>query len=131
VLVTHLPPVVDTLMKTQLGSLAIDLAWIAAGLVYWWPVILDSPSHPRFTPPLKMGYLVIGMMFSPIMFGLVGFLVYSEHPLYGIFELAPPIAGISSHDDHQMAGVLMSVGGAIIAFIGMSVVFFRWSRESA
>jgi cytochrome c oxidase assembly factor CtaG len=77
-----------------------------------------------------MGYLVLGMMFSPIMFGLVGFLVYSTTPLYGVFELAPPLPGVSAHADHQLAGVMMSVGGALIAFIAISVIFFRWNKES-
>jgi putative membrane protein len=129
VLATHLPPIVDTLMATQVGSLLIDLLWIGAGLVFWWPVILDVPRQPRFAHPLKMGYIVLGMMFSPIMYGLVGFLVYSQTPLYGVFELAPPLPGVSSHADHQVAGVLMSVGGAIIAFITISVIYFRWNRE--
>jgi cytochrome c oxidase assembly factor CtaG len=128
VLVTHLPPVVDTLMVSQLGSLLIDLLWIATGLVFWWPVVLSSPPHPKFVPPLKIGYLVLGMMFSPIMFGLVGFLAYSDHPLYGVFELAPPMSGLSSHDDHQLAGAMMSVGGATIAFIGISIIFFKWQK---
>lgn len=131
VLITHVPAVVDTLMATQFGSLLIDLTWIAAGLLFWWPVVMDAPAHPRFVPPLKIGYLVLGMMFSPVMFGLVGFLVYSPTPMYRIFELAPPIAGISSQADLQLAGVMMSVGGAVIAFIAISIIFFRWSRESA
>jgi len=130
VLATHLPAAVDTLMASQLGSMAIDLLWIAAGLLFWWPVVVPVPSHPRFTHPLRMGYLVIGMMFSPVMFGLVGFLVYSQTPLYGVFELAPPLPGVNAHADHQLAGVLMSVGGALIAFVAMSVIYFRWSRES-
>jgi putative membrane protein len=131
VLLTHLPPVVDSLMTSQAGSLLIDLTWITTGMLFWWPVILPTPARPRFSPPLKMGYLVVGMMFSPVMFGLAAFLAYSQTPLYGIFELAPPLPGISSHTDHQLAGVMMSVGGATIAFIGMSVIFFRWSKESA
>jgi cytochrome c oxidase assembly factor CtaG len=75
-----------------------------------------------------MLYLIIGLMFSPVMFGLVGFLVYAQTPLYGIFELAPPMSGLSSRDDHQLAGVLMSVGGAAIAFVAISVIFFRWNK---
>ena len=130
VLATHLPPLVDSLMATQVGSMAIDLLWIGAGLVFWWPVIRDVPRQPRFTHPVKMGYLMLGLMFSPIMFGLVGFLAYSTTPLYGVYELAPPLPGISAHDDHQLAGVMMSVGGAIIAFIAISVIFFRWNKES-
>jgi putative membrane protein len=128
VLVTHIPAVVDTLMTTQAGSFLIDLVWIAAGCLFWWPIVI-RPRHPRFSPPLQIGYLVVGLMFSPIMFGLVAFLVYSDHPLYGVFELAPPIPGIRSRDDHQLAGVLMSVGGALIAFVALSVIFFAWNRE--
>jgi putative membrane protein len=131
VLATHLPPLVDTLMATQVGSMAIDLLWIGAGIVFWWPVVLSVPAQPRFTHPVKMGYLVLGMMFSPIMFGLVGFLVYSPTPLYGVFELAPPLPGVNAQADHQLAGVLMSVGGAIIAFVSISVIFFRWNKLSA
>ena len=130
VLGTHLPPLVDTLMATQFGSMAIDLLWIGAGVVFWWPVVRDVPRQPRFTYPVKMGYLVLGMMFSPIMFGLVGFLVYSATPLYGVFELAPPLPGVSAHADHQLAGVMMSVGGALIAFVAISIIFFRWNKES-
>ncbi|MFN8580419.1 MAG: cytochrome c oxidase assembly protein [Gemmatimonadaceae bacterium] len=131
VLLTHIPAVVDGLMTSQFGSFLIDLLWLAAGILFWWPVVLDVPAHPKFQPPVKMGYLVVGMMFSPVMFGLVGFLVYASTPLYGVFELAPPLPGISSQSDHQTAGALMSVGGAVIAFIGLSVIFFRWSKDTA
>jgi putative membrane protein len=131
VLLTHVPAVVDFLMASQLGSFVIDLIWIVAGVLFWWPVVLDQPRHPGFAPPLKIGYLVLGLMFSPIMFGLVGFLAYSDHPLYGVFELAPPLPGITSHDDHQLAGVMMSVGAAAIAFTGISVIFFKWSKTDS
>ncbi|HSA54637.1 MAG TPA: cytochrome c oxidase assembly protein, partial [Gemmatimonadaceae bacterium] len=107
VLLTHLPPIVDALMVTQAGSMLIDLLWIGAGLCFWWPVVLRVPAHGRFPPPVQIGYIVLGLMFSPIMFGLVGFLVYSDTPLYGVFELAPPLPGVRARDDHQLAGVMM------------------------
>ena len=131
VLLTHLPPLVDGMMATQVGSMAIDLLWIGAGFIFWWPLIRDVPRHPRFTHPLKMGYVILAMMFSPIMFGLVGFLVNASTPLYGVFELAPPLPGINAQQDHQLAGVMMSVGATVVAFITISVIFYRWSRESA
>jgi putative membrane protein len=130
VLLTHVPAIVDGLMISQLGSFAIDMLWLFAGLLFWWPVVVPVPAH-RFPPPAKIGYLVFGMMFSPVMFGLVGFLVYSTTPLYGVFELAPPLPGVSSHADHQTAGALMSVGGAFVAFVAMSIIFFQWNKESA
>lgn len=128
VLITHLPTVADTLMRSQLGSMVIDVSWLVMGLFFWWPVVVDLPRRPKFPPPLRMLYLIGGLMFSPVMFGLAGFLAYSETPMYGFYELAPPIPGISSRNDHQAAGALMSVGGATIAFIAISVIFFRWSK---
>jgi putative membrane protein len=46
IVVTHLPSVVDTLMASQLGSFAVDMAWLAAGIAFWWPVVLDRQSGP-------------------------------------------------------------------------------------
>jgi putative membrane protein len=128
VLLTHLPPVVDTLMRSQLGSFASDMSWVAAGLLFWWPVTKEVPPRPRFVPALRIGYLVLGMMFSPVMFGLAGFLVYSHTPLYGVYELAPPLGALSGMPDQQLAGVLMSVGPALVAFAGITAIFFSWSR---
>ncbi|MEO6443929.1 MAG: cytochrome c oxidase assembly protein [Gemmatimonadaceae bacterium] len=131
VLITHLPTVVDALMPSQLGSMLIDVLWLAAGIIFWWPVLFPELSRKRFPPPLRMLYIMVGLMFSPIMFGLAGFLAYSDTPMYGLYELAPPLPGLSSKDDHQTAGALMSVGGAFIAFIAISVIFFKWSRTEA
>lgn len=128
-LFTHLPTVVDTLMVTQLGSMGIDLLWFVGGILFWWPILVRAPLRPRFGPPLRMLYLVVGLMFSPVMFGLVGFMVYAEHPLYGIYELAPPMTSMSAQEDLQVAGTIMSILAALVAFIGLSVIFFRWSKE--
>jgi putative membrane protein len=128
VLLTHMPPLVDRLMRTQLGSMLIDLLWLSGGLLFWFPIVAPLPDRPRFVPPLRMLYLVVGLMFSPIMFGLAGFMVYAQRPLYGIYELAPPFAGWTAKMDLELAGVLMSVTGAIAAFVGLSVIFFRWSK---
>jgi cytochrome c oxidase assembly factor CtaG len=131
VLFTHLPPIVDRLMPRQLGNMAIDLLWLVAGLVFWYPMLAAHPARPRFVPPLRMLYLVAGLMFSPVMFGLVGFMLYSQHPLYGLYELAPPFPGWTSKMDHELAAVMMSITGALVAFIGLSVTFFRWSKTDA
>jgi cytochrome c oxidase assembly factor CtaG len=104
------------------------MLWLVGGLVFWYPIVARRPARPRFVPPLRMLYLVVGLMFSPIMFGLVGFMLYAEHPLYGLYELAPPFPGWTAKMDHELAGVMMSLSGAIVAFTGLSVIFFRWSK---
>lgn len=129
-ILTHLPAIVDPMMATQLGSFAIDMAWLLSGMLFWWPIIAPVPDRPRFPLPLRIGYLVIGVMFSPVVIVLVGVLVFNPHPLFATYELAPRVGGLDARYDHQIAGLLMSVGGAVITFVAMSVLFFRWVRES-
>lgn len=129
-LVTHLPAVADPLMATQLGSFTIDVAWLVSGALFWWPLIAKVPALPRFGQLLRIGYLILGIMFSPVVIVLVAVLVFNDHPLFATYELAPRVGGLDSVADHQIAGLLMSVGGAVITFVGMTTIFFRWARDA-
>jgi cytochrome c oxidase assembly factor CtaG len=119
------------MMATQLGSFAIDMAWLCAGTLFWWPLVAQVPARPRFGQLLRMGYLVLGVMFSPVTIVLVAVLVFNQHPLFATYELAPRVGGLDSVADHQIAGLLMSVGGGAITVVGMTTIFFRWARDSA
>lgn len=130
VVLTHLPAIADPMMASQLGSFTIDMLWLVAGTMFWWPLVAPVPARPRFSPPVRMGYLVLGIMFSPVTIVLVAVLVFNEHPLFATYELAPRVGGLDSVLDHQIAGLLMSVGGAIITLVGMTTIFFRWAKES-
>lgn len=124
-LVTHIPGVVDTLMPSQWGSLTIDLAWMIAGLVLWWPA-LAPPAYRRLTPPVTMGYLFVQTI--PAIFPAAA-LVFGNYPLYRLYELAPRVAPILTPAyDHQIAGLLMKVVGDPIIWVGIAVIFFRWAN---
>lgn len=126
VIATHLPVVTDTLMRTQAGSFAIDTLWLAAGLLYWWPVIVDVPRRPRFSPPVRMGYLFASMVF---MTAPGAMLTFNDLPIYGIYELAPPMGLLSPVDDQRVAGILMKLGGGAITWTAIAILFVRWNRE--
>lgn len=126
---THLPGVVDLLMATQVGSFLLDLAWLLGGLVFWWPVVAPVPERPRFPYGLKMGYLFLATVLNTLPYG---FLTFAELPFYGIYELAPPVAGITTREDQQVAGLLMKAGGGAILWTAITILFFRWfQRDSA
>ena len=126
---THLPAVVDTLMVTQVGSFALDALWLAGGLAFWWPVLAPVPRRPRFVDPLKMGYLFLATVLNTLPYA---FLTFGETPYYGIYELAPPVAGIPARQDQQVAGLLMKVGGGLILWTAITILWFRWyGREEA
>jgi putative membrane protein len=124
---THWPPVVDSLMGSQLGSFAIDMVWLATGLIFSWPVAAPVPERPWMTGPVKMGHLLAGSLLNT---GVFAFLTFSDLPVYAIYELAPPISGLTSREDQRIAGLLMKMGGAPIMWSWISILFFRWYRES-
>ena len=126
---THWPAVVDGLMASQLGSFALDMAWLAAGILFWWPVVMDVPERPWFAAPLRMGYLVAGTVVNT---GVFAYLTFSDLPLYATFELAPPVYGFSTRDDQLLAGLLMKMGGALVLWTAVTILFFRWfARQEA
>ncbi len=126
IVITHLPSVVDTLMASQLGSFSVDMAWLAAGITFWWPVVLDRPERPGFGHPLKVGYLILATIVNTATFL---YLTFSELPVYATFELAPPVYGISARDDQRVAGLLMKVGTAAVLWTAISILFYLWYRS--
>ena len=120
--VTHWPGVVDALMPTQFGSFVLDLAWLAGGLIFWWPLISPVPARPGFHPLGKIAYLALNAFLIRPPFAMM---IFSENPIYAVYELAPPPAR-DALDDQQFAGAIMKIGVAWIMFVGVLVVFRRW-----
>lgn len=126
IVLTHWPPVVDGLMASQAGSFAIDMAWIAAGAAFWWPLVVPVPERPGFGYLLKIAYLIAATITTAAPFL---FLTFSELPVYATYELAPPIEGIGKRDDQQAAGLMMKLGGAVVFWVAITVLFYRWYAE--
>ncbi|MGE0440922.1 MAG: cytochrome c oxidase assembly protein, partial [Gemmatimonadales bacterium] len=125
VLGTHVPDLVDGLMASQLGSLALDLAWLVGGLFLWWPVAAPERFR-RLSPPLQMAYLFVQTIPATLP---SAFLVFSTYPLYQLYELAPRVTpALTPRYDHQIAGLMMKVVADPVVWIGIGVVFFRWAR---
>jgi putative membrane protein len=121
---THLPAVTDALMPAQLGSFLIDTLWLLAGLVFWWPLLVDT-GRAWFTEPVKIAYLFANMVFMTAPGAMITF---SDLPIYATYELAPPIPGFSRIEDQRLAGVGMRFGGSTIVFAAISILFLRWNR---
>jgi putative membrane protein len=122
--ITHVPSVSDALMATQVGSLVVDLTWIAGAIALWWPVLAPE-GVARISPPLRVGYLFLATIPPTIP---AAFMVFSDFPLYATYELAPRVAGIAAGSDQQTAGLIMKAGADPLLWIAMAIVFFRWQR---
>ena len=124
--VTHWPGVVDALRASQLGSFVLDAAWLACGLAFWWWLLAPVPERSHLHPLLKIAYLGVNAI---IITPPAAMLLFSESPVYALYELAPPIGDITPLWDQQLAGGLMKVASAWIMGLGMLAFFLLWYRE--
>lgn len=126
---THLPRIVDVLMVSQVGAFLLDLAWLVVGLIFWWPVVIRIPERAHFPPLIQILYLFFGT--QPHLY-IAMWLLASDYPSYGTYELAPRITAASALTDQQIAGALMLGFGAFYVLGVITVLFFRrMSREPA
>lgn len=124
---THLPVVVDTLKVFQLGSFAVDVLWLSAALVWWWPAIRREEERGAIHEPLRAFYLFAS---SVLMFVPAAFLTFSPLPLYGVYELAPPLwTGFDPVADQQAAGIVMNVVGGLVLWGVIATLFLRWAKQ--
>jgi cytochrome c oxidase assembly factor CtaG len=126
---THLPVVVDTLKVTQLGSFFVDVLHLGAALAWWWPAIRREKARGAIEEPIRAFYLFGS---SVLMFVPAAFLTFSPLPLYGLYELAPPLwLGFDPVADQQAAGIIMNVVGGFVLWGVIAKLFLTWSKEQS
>ncbi len=122
-LATHLPPVVDGFKTTQLGSFAIDMAWLVSGLLFWWQVLGPLPELKPLSYAGRIVFLLLNVFVPTVP---AAFLTFADYPIYAVYELAPRVGAISAAQDQQLAGLMMKIGGGFFIFGTASVLFFKW-----
>jgi putative membrane protein len=124
---THSPIGVDTLRSSQLGSFAMDMSWLASGIILWMPIL--TPIREQRTHPFaaKMVYLFVSAGIVPIV--PASFLTFASYPLYSTYELAPRVGSLTAVQDQQLAGITMKLGMAPVIWITLAVMFFRWAAQ--
>lgn len=125
VLVTsHWNPVIEAYLGNSLVHLAMHIVWFASGVVLWWPVLSPLPDVPRLSPPAAIGYLFVQSVVPTIP---ASFLTLGDTPLFAAYERLPKPPGLDAVTDQQIAGLLMKIGGGIVLWIAIAIIFFRWS----
>ena len=119
--VWHIPVIYDAALSRPHSLLHLEhLTYFVAGLLMWWPVV-----HGEFSDGLKAAYLFTGFVLaSPL--GLL--LALLPRPVYGFYERAPQLWGLSHLTDQQVAGVTMAVEQAVVFFAVFAHFFMRFLR---
>jgi cytochrome c oxidase assembly factor CtaG len=97
---THIAAFYDWALRTGWGLNLEHAILIAAGLLFWWPIVSG-----RLTPPAGLAYLAAAFVGSTFL-GL-GY-IFSSRPFYAFYEHAPRLWGLSPVRDQNLGGILMN-----------------------
>jgi putative membrane protein len=122
----HFPVPYDLMMRNHPVHVLMHLMIMATGIIMWWPVMSPLPELPRIAGPMQVVYLfVLGI---PMML-VAALITLTDDVLYGWYAEAPRIFPLDVLEDQRLGGAIMWVPGALVMWIGISLVYFRWSRS--
>jgi putative membrane protein len=124
VAVTHWPTIVDASIRSGLVHFSLHTLLVSSALLMWWPVVAPLPEMSRLSVPGKMLYL-FGQSILPTV--PASFLTFATEPIYKAYEEFPRLWGIGVVTDQRVAGLIMKVGGGLLLWTIIAVMFFRWS----
>ena len=120
----HIPFVYEAAL-TDLGvHITMHIAFLATGLLFWWPIVAPLPEMSTAGPGARLLYLFV----TGFPMGILALLLLSAQTIvYGFYETQPSrLWGISALEDQQVAGVIMGGLGEATSFIAFSLIFVRY-----
>jgi cytochrome c oxidase assembly factor CtaG len=117
----HVPALYEAALRDHALLQLEHLTYLATGVLLWWPVLQEPPW--RLSDGARCAYLFAAFVFaSPL--GLL--LALLPSPLYGFYEEAPRLWGLTPLDDQQIAGIAMAVSEAVVFFSVFAFFFARF-----
>jgi cytochrome c oxidase assembly factor CtaG len=118
----HIPTVYDSALRSEATHYLQHVCFLAAGLLFWYPVVRPYPSRPRWSPWLLVPYLILADLQNTVLSAL---LTFSDQVLYRYYTEVPRVGGLSALDDQAAAGVLMWVPGSVAFLLPLFVIGVR------
>jgi len=122
----HAPAMVDLSLRNEFAHFLIHATLMATSALMWWPVLGPIPDLPKLPPFMAMGYLFIQSLVPTIP---ASFLTFADRPLYHVYETLPRLWGIPVLNDQVVSGLIMKIGGGLVLWTAITVVFFKWAFE--
>lgn len=122
----HFSSLYDQALENDALHYLQHFTFLAAALLFWWPVIGADPSRWRLPYPVRLFYLFLAMpqnSFLGVAIMSASTVLY-PHYLTNVRSWGPtPLA------DQNLGGVLMWVGGDIVFLVAMALVVAAWVRQ--
>ena len=118
---THIAPFYDWALRTGWGLNIEHAILMAAGLLFWWPIVSG-----RLKPPAGLAYLAIAFIGSSFL-GLA--YIFSSRPFYTFYEHAPRLWGLSPVRDQNLGGILMNGEQTVVFLLAIGWFVLRLLDE--
>ncbi len=126
VAIYHWPALVDLSLRQEPVHFAVHVVLVSTALAMWWPVVAPLPEFPRLSEPVKMMYLFAQSILPTVP---ASFLTFADGAVYKFYESVPRLWGWSVVGDQQVAGLIMKLGGGLLLWSIIVVLFFKWSAK--
>jgi putative membrane protein len=118
----HIPAVFALGLQSDSWHEGQHASFLAAGLLFWWPVIQPWPTVSRMSRWSVPIYLFLATLPCD---ALSAFLAFCDRVVYQSYLLAPHPLHISALQDQEWAGVVMWVSITFIYMVPAAVVAVR------
>lgn len=126
--VWHAPMLYEWALHDKLVHVIEHLMFFTAALFYWWSQLSPSAVFPPRSYATQMIFqLCVIIAMTPV----YAYITFTSDVLYATYEYAPRIIpGFSPADDQLLAGVIMKIGGMLVALTAVGVSFYRWYQQT-
>jgi cytochrome c oxidase assembly factor CtaG len=103
---THYAPFYDWALRTGWGLNVEHAILIAAGLLFWWPIVsrrLSAPAGLAYVGAAFVGSSFLGLAY-----------IFSNSVFYSYYEHAPRLWGFSAIRDQNLGGIVMNAEQTIV-----------------
>jgi len=119
----HVPAAYELALRSPAWHEVEHASFLAAGVLFWFPVLRPWPGRPRLQGAMRPIYLLGGDLANT---ALAAVLTFSDRVLYPTYAGAPRLFGLSALADQSLAGVLMWVPGSLVFLAPAAVMTARW-----
>jgi putative membrane protein len=123
---SHWPTAMDLALRHEPVHFLFHLALFSTASLMWFPVLNRDPALPMLGEVGRMLYVFLQSIMPTVP---AAFFTFAEGVIYPFYAHAPRPFSIDAVSDQQLAGAIMKVGGGLILWLVIGVMFFRWTAR--
>ena len=124
--IAHFSPLYELALENSWVHAGEHALFLAAGVLFWWPVVGADPGPRPLSYPVRLGYVMLQMPQNAFL-GLTIFtanhVLYPYYAQLGLSWLPDPLA------DQALGGGLMWVAGDLMFLMPVLLVVAAWLRD--